>query len=400
MGLTNGGLINIGSKRAQQDPLALSDGLACFTGSFSGVTTTSISHGLNSSDLVVEFKDSAGNLLIPDTWSITNLNVIEAEFSPAATGNVTIIACIESGLAPIRAGVLILESLSGIIDLDSPNGSIDISTSGQVINLNAIFTSTSGALLEQKCRDIDILSGLIGVGGGSGTPVDSRPATGVIIPDADCVYDLGTTALRWGALHACSGVFRDRPTVNGSGVLLIGEAAGAGVTSLNVLSGIIDLVGTDGTIIVTPSGNDIALRVDPFFLQEKINLSGVVRLSVASDSPFQSTTSKTLVEALTATFDVESSGFYSLMWSMQISCSQANRACQFVVELDNSGDLLMDITTSFNVAAGSLAAGGFVHRTLGSGVHTVDVDFRFAANGLAAAELTNISLQIMRLAGV
>ncbi|MHA2063076.1 MAG: hypothetical protein ACXABY_01725 [Candidatus Thorarchaeota archaeon] len=167
MTLTNGGLINIGSKAAaQQDPLALSDGLACFTGSFSGVTSTSISHGLNSSDLVVEFKDSAGNLLIPDNWSITNLNVIEAEFSPAATGDVTIIACIESGLAPITGGVTLLEGLSGIIDLDSPNGSIDISTSGQVINLNAIFTAASGALLEQKCRDIDILSGLLGAPGG------------------------------------------------------------------------------------------------------------------------------------------------------------------------------------------------------------------------------------------
>lgn len=207
MGLTNGGLINVGSKRAQQDTLALSDGIACFTGSFSGVTSTSISHGLNSTDLVVEFKDSLGNLLIPDTWSITNLNVIEAEFTPAATGDVTILACIESGLSPITGGVLILEGLSGIIDLDCPDGSVDISTSGQVINICSIFTPASGALLEQKCEDIDTLSGLIG--GGSGNPVDSRPATGVITPDADCVYDLGAELARWRALYACSGLFRD-----------------------------------------------------------------------------------------------------------------------------------------------------------------------------------------------
>lgn len=164
MGIVNGGLINVAGKNTgtTSSQLALSDGLACFNGSFSGVTSTSISHGLNSSDLIVEFKDSAGNLLIPDTWSITNLNVIEVEFTPAATGSVTIVACIASGLAPITGGVTLIEGLSGIIDLDSPNGSIDISTSGQVINLNAIFTPTSGALLEQKCEDILTLSGLIG----------------------------------------------------------------------------------------------------------------------------------------------------------------------------------------------------------------------------------------------
>lgn len=210
MGLVNGGLINVGSHgTAAATQLALSDGLACFTGSFSGVTNTSIGHNLNSSDLVVEFKDSLGNLLIPDNWSITNPNVIEVDFSPAATGDVTIIACIESGLAPITGGVTSVEGLSGIIDLDSPNGSIDISTSGQVINLNAIFTQASGAVLEQKCRDIDILSGLIGTGG-SGSPVDSRPATGVIEPNADCTLDLGVELARWRALYGCSGFFRDR----------------------------------------------------------------------------------------------------------------------------------------------------------------------------------------------
>ena len=168
MTIINGGLINCGGAASSSSTLALSDGLACFTGSFSGVTTTSISHNLNSSALVVEFKDSLGNLLIPDTWSITNPNVIEADFSPAATGDVTIIACIESGLAPITGGVTSVEGLSGVIDLDSPNNSIVITTSGQVINLNAIFTPASGAVLEQKCRDITILSGLIGTGGGGG----------------------------------------------------------------------------------------------------------------------------------------------------------------------------------------------------------------------------------------
>lgn len=53
-----------------------------------------------------------------------------------------------SAIITTTAGVQSLESLSGIIDLDSPNNSIAITTSGQVIQLNAIFTPASGALLE------------------------------------------------------------------------------------------------------------------------------------------------------------------------------------------------------------------------------------------------------------
>jgi len=54
-----------------------------------------------------------------------------------------------------------IEGLSGIIDLDSVDDSIEITVSGQVINLCTLFNATSGALLEQKCRDLETLSGLI-----------------------------------------------------------------------------------------------------------------------------------------------------------------------------------------------------------------------------------------------
>lgn len=162
MPLIRGGIIGPqGGSSTGATQLALSDGIACFTSSFSGVTSTSFSHGLGTTDLVVEFKDASGTLLIPDSWSIVNNNVISAEFFGPSTGDVTIMGCIASGLTPIEGRVILLEGLSGIVDLDSPNGSIDISTSGQVINLNAIFTPASGALLEQKCADIDTLSGLI-----------------------------------------------------------------------------------------------------------------------------------------------------------------------------------------------------------------------------------------------
>ncbi len=93
------------------------------------------------------------------------------------------------------AGVTLLEGLSGIIDLDSSNSSIEITVSGQVINLSTIFTSTSGALLEQKCRDIDILSGLItGQNVNMGISLDFTPASGT---EFVMQHDLCTEKFLW-----------------------------------------------------------------------------------------------------------------------------------------------------------------------------------------------------------
>lgn len=157
MTIVNGGLINVG-KGGQAGgtggggtPLALSDGLACFAGSFSGITTASFSHGLNTTDIIVEFKDNSNNLLIPDNWLVINPNTIEVEFATPQIGNLVIIGCVASGQVPNVGGVTLLEGLSGIIDLDSPDGSVDISTSGQVINLTipgGTVVSTTGTSLD------------------------------------------------------------------------------------------------------------------------------------------------------------------------------------------------------------------------------------------------------------
>tara|TARA_R110002126_G_C10490983_1_gene504795 strand:+ start:34584 stop:36281 length:1698 start_codon:yes stop_codon:yes gene_type:complete len=253
MTIINGGLINCGAAASASSSLALSDGLACFTGSFSGVTTTSISHNLNSSALVVEFKDSLGNLLIPDTWSITNPNVIEADFTPAATGDVTIIACIESGLAPITGGVTTVEGLSGVVDLDSPNNSIVITTSGQVINLNAIFTPASGAVLEQKCRDITILSGLIGTGGGGGVASINNISGIVTLTSTNNGLEIGVNgqSIEFTTLFTyASGQLVDQNTqdiLTVSGLLGGGDA---GQTSINGLSGVVSITSPNGSILV------------------------------------------------------------------------------------------------------------------------------------------------------
>jgi hypothetical protein len=56
-------------------------------------------------------------------------------------------------------------------------------------------------------------------------PVDARQVSGQIIPDTNCLYDLGSGTERFNTLYACSGNFTSRPTVNNSGVLLQGESS-------------------------------------------------------------------------------------------------------------------------------------------------------------------------------
>lgn len=84
-------------------------------------------------------------------------------------------------------------------------------------------------------------------------------------PEADCRslerIDLGLEFLRWGTLFACSGNFIDRPTVNGSGVLLQGEAGGAaaGVDSIEALTGVVDLDSPDESININVNVQAIEL---------------------------------------------------------------------------------------------------------------------------------------------
>jgi hypothetical protein len=397
--MINGGLINYGGCCDTTTQLALSDGLACYTGSFSGVTDVNIGHNLGSTCLVVEFQDHLGNLLLPDTWSIVNNNVINAEFTPAATGKVTIVACVESGFAPITGGVTLIEGLSGIVDLDSPNNSINIWTSGQVINLEAIFTPASGAVLEQTIEDITTLSGLIG--GGSGTTVNGVSGEIFIksLNDAIEVLTSGNTIWLSGLFTSTSGAIINQ-TLNDINILsgLIHDVSGAigtgGVTDLNGLSGSINIYSLNDALEVTTSGNDIFLEVK----DSGLSLSGIVDNVAGVSAALQTTTSTTLVEALSLNFDIVESGTYKVSWSMEASCNASNKECQFVVELDNdSVNRLMDIQTTFNVAAGNLPLGGFAQVELGSGNHFVDVDFRYADTGVQVAELERIGLEVWRL---
>lgn len=85
-------------------------------------------------------------------------------------------------------------------------------------------------------------------------------------PEVDCdavdAMDLGQDGLRWKTLFSCSGNFLERPTVNGSGVLLQGEAAAgggvaAGVDTINGISGVVTLASVNDAITITTNGQTI-----------------------------------------------------------------------------------------------------------------------------------------------
>lgn len=220
-------------------------------------------------------------------------------------------------------------------------------------------------------------------------------------PEADCrslePVDLGLDYLRWATVFACSGNFLERPTVNDQGVLLQSEA----VDSINGLSGVVILAsGTTNLIEISTSGeHGIIFNIDPARLEDNLTLSGISKLETAEEVAFQSSTSTTLVEVLSLGWTVPSSGIYRTQWSFQGACSQANKECEFRIQLDNSTLIndLMDIQTSFNVAAGSLQFGGFAQFGVDTGAHSVDFEFRFADTGGGAVEVENLRLEVLRV---
>lgn len=170
------------------------------------------------------------------------------------------------------------------------------------------------------------------------------------------------------------------------------------VNQLNGLSGVVEIESLSTALTVATSGQDINLDIDITELQSLLTLSGIGQLSEIADAGFQSTSSTTLVTALSMNINTNASGLYRLMWSMEASCDKANKSCQFAVELDNATvDRVMDVNTSFNIADGNLPFGGFIHRNLGSGLHTLDVLFRFNDVGIGSAQLRNASLEALRL---
>lgn len=156
------------------DFLLGANGVRCYSENFSGITTTTINHGLGTEDIIIDFKDANGNLLVPDNWQAIDDSNVEVEFATQETGHVTIFGCV-----------------SGI----------------QLVPLGGQYQNT-------------------------GNPVDSRAVSGHIIPDTNALYNLGSALAAFSGIWAenviaTSGSFTERPTVNGVEVALLTDTLGA-----------------------------------------------------------------------------------------------------------------------------------------------------------------------------
>jgi len=66
---------------------------SCFADSFTSVTSTTITHSLGTSDVVVSVFDAGDNVMIPDVINVIDINSISLQFNTPQTGRVVIAGC-------------------------------------------------------------------------------------------------------------------------------------------------------------------------------------------------------------------------------------------------------------------------------------------------------------------
>lgn len=176
-----------------------------------------------SGDIII----SQDNNLLPQTNASQNLGrtdllwndlfSVNGTFTNRPTVNGTNVA-----LTTELAGQTSIEGLSGVIDLDTTNNSIAIGTTGQTINLDAIFTWASGQLVESIVNS----SGVQALNGVSGL-VDLTSPNGTILIN-----------------------------VNGQTIELT-ALSNNGQTSVNGISGALTLTSPDESININVDGQNI-----------------------------------------------------------------------------------------------------------------------------------------------
>ena len=169
-----------------------------------------------------------------------------------------------------------INGLSGAVTLDSPDGTILIGDNGQSIELSGLFTQASGAVLQQKCADIDTLSGLILPNPGQTSINGISGVTSIDSPNDTISVVVNGQVIELDAIFTWT-----------SGQLLESLANASGVESLNGVSGVVDLTSPDGTVIINPNGQTIELTALPDAGQTSINgLSGAITLTSPNNSIF------------------------------------------------------------------------------------------------------------------
>jgi hypothetical protein len=114
--------------------------------------------------------------VLPRNIIPVDANNVRVQLFRATTGKIVITSCGGIDTGGSSSGV---KSLNGLTDHISilPSDGIDVSTVGNDILLAPLFTSTSGAIVQQKCEDIVTLSGIVDGISGGGIP----SASGAII---------------------------------------------------------------------------------------------------------------------------------------------------------------------------------------------------------------------------
>jgi len=65
----------------------------CFAADFTGITASTITHNLGTTNVVIDVFDASDNQMHPDAVSIIDINNISLAFNTPQTGKVVIVAC-------------------------------------------------------------------------------------------------------------------------------------------------------------------------------------------------------------------------------------------------------------------------------------------------------------------
>lgn len=94
----------------------------CFSAAFSSMVGATFTHNLNVTDVIVQTRDSAGNILTPEEITVVDANNVFVAFASAQTGRITIVACGgDNGLKDVyyRGGNTVLIDTSTVVTGDS-----------------------------------------------------------------------------------------------------------------------------------------------------------------------------------------------------------------------------------------------------------------------------------------
>lgn len=208
-------------------------------GSMSGFSGVSLLEGLSG---IIDLDNTNGSLLITTSGQVINLNPL---FTPSSgqTINQILLNLVDlSGLAQYTAdNQTVINGLSGNLTLTSANDGVLVTKQGQVITLSGLYTSLSGAFINQIYQDTLSLSGLI-----SQNQSDATTLSGLITDnDLDILALILATQTNAGDIVTVSGITDGLPRTQ---------------TTIEGLSGVVNLSSPDGSVTIGTNTQTIELE--------------------------------------------------------------------------------------------------------------------------------------------